>query len=190
MADLDAASVELTAGGQSAETGCVGGILPHERFQAWLNLLQTYSVVSAKLEAQLDAACGLSLAEHEVLLRLAHAPEGHLRMYDLSDLLLLSKSGITRLVDRLEKRALVAREMSDADRRVIHARLTDEGRDVVERAKPVLARSVEAFFSAHLSDADIAGLRSALKRVLEGNGSWAEHRCSPTYAQDATTVPR
>ena len=163
---------------------CVGGILPHERFQAWLNLLQTYAVVSAKIEADLDAACDLSLAEHEVLLRLAHAQDGQLRMFDLSELLLLSKSGITRLIDRLEKRGLVSREMSEQDRRVIHARLSEQGRAVVESAKPVMARSVDRAFSAHLSDADIAALRTALKNVLEGNHSWAEHRCSAVYAQD------
>jgi DNA-binding MarR family transcriptional regulator len=166
---------------------CVGGILPHERFQAWLNLLQSYAVVSAKIESDLDAACGLSPAEHEVLLRLAHAPGEGLRMYDLSDLLLLSKSGITRLVDRLEKRNLVERELSDRDRRVVHARLTADGRAAMDRAKPVLARSVERNFSAHLSDHDIAALRSSLKRVLEGNNSWAEHRCSPAYAEDPAT---
>lgn len=163
---------------------CVGGILPHTRFQAWLNLVQVHSVAGAKIEAELDAACGLSLAEHEVLLRLAHAPDGQLRMYDLSDLLLLSKSGITRMVDRLEKRGLVARELSDRDRRVIHARLTDEGTAVLQRAKPVLATAVDAFFSAHLSDADVAAMRGLLKKVLEGNGSWAEQRCSATYAED------
>lgn len=163
---------------------CVGGI-PHERFQAWLNLLQAHAVISSRIEAELDATCGLSLAEHEVLLRLAHAPDEQLRMYDLSDLLLLSKSGITRLVDRLEKRGFVTRELSKLDRRVIHTKLTAEGGAVLERAKPVLARSVDAFFSSHLSDADIKALRGALKRVLEGNGSWAEHRCSPAYAEDA-----
>ena len=164
---------------------CVGGILPHDRFQAWLNLLQVHAVVGAKIEAELDAACGLSLAEHEVLLRLAHAPDDQLRMYDLSDLLLLSKSGITRLVDRLEKRGLIARELWEQDRRVIHARLSEEGRAVLERAKPVLARAVDDFFSSHLSDRDIASLRGALKRVLQANGSWAEQRCSPSYAEDS-----
>lgn len=168
---------------------CVGGILPHDRFQAWLNLVQVRSVVAAKIQAELEVTCELSLAEHEVLLRLAHAPEDQLRMFDLSDLLMLSKSGVTRLVDRLEKRGLIARELWDRDRRVIHARLTDEGRAVLERAKPVLARSVDAFFSAHLNDEDVAALRGALKSVLQGNGSWAEQRCSAAYAEDPADTP-
>ena len=163
---------------------CVGGILPHDRFQAWLNLLQVHAVVTAKVEAELEASCGLSLAEHEVLLRLAHAPADQLRMYDLSDLLMISKSGITRLVDRLENRGLITRELSDRDRRVIHSRLTREGRAVLERAKPVLARSVDTYFAAHLSDGEITALRGALKTVLQANGSWAEQRCSPSYAED------
>ena len=167
----------------------VGGV-PRARFQAWLNLLQTYSIVSARIEADLDAAYGLSLAEHEVLLRLAHAPQRQLRMHDLSDLLLLSKSGITRLVDRLEKRGFVARELSEHDRRVVHARLTELGSDAVEHAKPVLARSLEANFSAHLTDDDVAALRHSLKQVLEGNDAWSEPRCSPAYAEDQATRTR
>lgn len=162
----------------------VGGILPYDRFQAWLNLLQVHSVVHTKIESELHAICGLSLAEHEVLLRLGHAPKDQLRMYDLSDLLMLSKSGVTRLVDRLEKRGLIERELCDRDRRVIHARLTKDGRRLLERAKPVLARSVDSFFSAHLSDDDVAALRGALKSVLQANGCWAEQRCSPSYAED------
>jgi DNA-binding MarR family transcriptional regulator len=166
---------------------CDGGALDEGRFHAWLNLLQAYSIVSARIEAELDAACGLSLPEHEVLVRLIQAPERRLRMFDLASLLLLSKSGVTRLVDRLERRGLVAREMSPEDRRVVHTRLSDEGAAAFHRARPVIAAAIEQYFSQHLTDSDVTELRGALRKVLEGNGEWVELRCSPSYEQ--TTAP-
>ncbi|HJR46154.1 MAG TPA: MarR family transcriptional regulator [Actinomycetota bacterium] len=153
--------------------------LSAERFHAWLNLLQTYSVVSGRIEAELDAAHGLSLAEHEVLIRLAQAEGTRLRMYDLADLLLLSKSGATRVVDRLEKRGLVERVVSTDDRRVVYAALTRSGAALLVKTRPLLHDSVERFFSGHLSDDEVARLRAVLRRVLEGNDAWAEHRCAP-----------
>lgn len=165
--------------------GAPGPALPAERFHAWLNLLQTHVVVSGRLEAELDAAHGLSLAEHEVLIRLLQAPDRRLRMYDLADLLLLSKSGVTRVVDRLEKRGVVGREISDRDRRVVYAALTPAGVSLVGETRALMHASVERFFSQHLSDADVSALRGILRRVLEGNDAWAEHRCAPRFEEAA-----
>ncbi len=158
---------------------CDAGLLEDGRYTAWLNLLQTYSVVSGRMSARLEAATGLSLGEHELLMRLGSTPDGRLRMLDLSSLLLLSKSGITRVVDRLEKRGLVERRMSDTDRRVILACLTDVGIDAMNAARPVIAEGIDEFFSHHLTDAEIARLRTLLRKVLEGNGEWIGARCSP-----------
>lgn len=169
---------------------CDGGLLDDAHFHAWLNLIQAHSVVGSRIEARLDAGCGLSLAEHEVLIRLSQAPDRRLRMYDLASLLLLSKSGITRVVDRLEKRNLVAREMSDTDRRVVLAALTDEGVEILEQARPFIAGGVEEFLSNHLDDDEIESLRGALRKILEGNGEWVETRCSPTGERDAATASR
>ena len=163
--------------------GAPGPGLPAERFHAWLNLLQTFAVVSGRLEAELDAAHGLSLAEHEVLMRLMQSPERRLRMYDLADLLLLSKSGVTRIVDRLEKRGVVAREISDEDRRVVYAVLNPAGMKLVRQTRTLMHESVERFFSRHLSDADVAALRGILRGVLEGNDAWADHRCAPSLEE-------
>lgn len=157
--------------------------LPAERFHAWLNLLQTYAVVSARLDAELDAAHGLSLAEHEVLIRLVQSSDRRLRMYDLADLLLLSKSGATRVVDRLEKRGLVAREVSDEDRRVVYAALTPAGTKLVGQTRALMHASVESHFARHLSDADVTALRRILRRVLEGNDAWHEQRCAPALEE-------
>ncbi len=159
---------------------CDGGLLDDDRFHAWLNLIQTNSVVSSRMEARLDAACGLSLPEHELLIRLAQSPDRRLRMYDLASLLLLSKSGITRVVDRLEKRGLVVRKMSETDRRVVLAQLTDEGVETLAIARPVFAESIQEFFARHLTDDEIVSLRALLRKVLEGNSEWVAPRCSPT----------
>jgi DNA-binding MarR family transcriptional regulator len=169
------------------EERCDGDALDEARFQAWLNLLQGYTVVSARIEAELEASCGLSLAEHEVLVRLAQAPDRKLRMFDLASLLLLSKSAVTRLVDRLERRNLVGRRMSAEDRRVVLASLTDAGYEAFDGARPVLAAAIERYFSQHLTDADVNELRAALRKVLEGNGEWAELRCSPAYEHNAVS---
>lgn len=157
-----------------------------DRFNAWLNLLQAYSVVTSRIEARLDAATGLSLPEHEVLIRLSQTPEQRMRMLDLSGLLLLSKSGVTRLVDRLEKRGLVERKMSPDDRRVVHAELTDGGSKALADASPVLAAAIKDVFSQHLTDRDVTSLRATLRKILRANGIWSEQLCSPTFPTEAT----
>jgi DNA-binding MarR family transcriptional regulator len=155
-----------------------------ERLGAWLNLIQANRVVSDALELALEAAAGLSLAEHELLIRIAHSPDGRLRMADLASLLLVSKSGVTRLVDRVEQAGLVRRELSPEDRRVTFARITGAGRQALARANPAFAVGLERSFSTHLDDADVQCLRAALRKVLAGNGEWEEDRCSPDYASE------
>src|SRR5436309_1191480 len=129
-----------------------------DRLSAWVNLVQTGSVVAAAIEERLQQACGLSLAEHELLVRLGRAPERRLRMLDLANLLLVSKSGATRMVDRLTKEGLVERALCSTDRRVIYAGLTDKGRDVLAGATPIFTDRIEQHFSSHLSRSDIAAL--------------------------------
>lgn len=162
-----------------------------ERLRAWMNLLQANAVVAEVLEEHLDAV-GLSLAQHEVLMRLVQTERARLRMADLASLLLVSKSGVTRLVDRMEAAGLVRREACPTDRRVVYAALTDEGRRRVEAARPAFVRGLEAAFSRHLDGRDVASLRSALRKVLEGNGQWQEERCSPAYRSggpEAAPIP-
>jgi DNA-binding MarR family transcriptional regulator len=161
-----------------------------ERFQAWLNLLQAHAVITTQIENELASACGLSLAEHQVLVRLAGSADRRYRMYDLADLLLISKSGTTRLVDRLEKRGLVARLSCEADGRVVFAALSPAGERIVEEAHSILAAALERSFSRHLSDEDVTALRATLRRLLAGNDAWAEHRCAPSYRRGAPSAAR
>ena len=149
-----------------------------ERVSAWLNLVQAGSIVSEALEGALEAEVGLSLAQHEVLVRLSSASEGRLPMHDVADLLLVSKSGVTRLVDRMVRDGLVERTSCASDRRIVYAQLTPAGRGKLEEAGPVFVGALEDAFSAHLADADVRKLRSTLRKVLEGNGAWEEDRCT------------
>lgn len=149
-----------------------------ERVNAWLNLIQAGSVVSEAVEQALQENVRLSLPEHEVLVRLSGTAEGRLPMHDLADLLLVSKSGVTRLVDRMVRDGLVERASCATDRRIVYASLTPEGRRRVREAEPVFERALDERFSAHLGDMDVRRLRSALRKVLEGNGAWEDDRCT------------
>lgn len=149
-----------------------------ERVSAWLNLVQAGVVVSEGVEQALEAGAGLSLAEHEVLVRLARTPEGRLPMHDVAELLLVSKSGVTRIVDRMVRDGWLERTSCATDRRIVYAQLTEAGRQKLADAEPVFAHALDERFSSHLADLDVRRLRSALRKVLEGNGAWEEDRCT------------
>ena len=145
-----------------------------ERLAAWVMFLQAHSVVVDALGRELERRFGLPLTWYEVLLSLGMTEDGRLRMLDLSRSLLLSKSGVTRLVDRMEAAGLVIRRPSPQDRRVVWAALTPRGRRVFRAAAPVHLRGVERHFMAPLSDDEVRGLAAALRKVLVGNGHPAE----------------
>lgn len=133
--------------------------------QAWVAFLTAHARVVPLVSDELEAACGISLARFDVLHQLALAPEGRLRMHELAAAVLLSKSGLTRLADQLEEAGMVARAPVPGDRRSLHVQLTPAGRQMVEDARRVVRRSVDAHFGRHLSDADLATLRDALTCV-------------------------
>jgi DNA-binding MarR family transcriptional regulator len=149
-----------------------------ERLAAWVTFLQAHAVLTDALERSLEHQVGLPLSSYEVLLRLSMA-EGRLRMLDLSRSLLLSKSGITRLVDRMEEGGLVRRTPSPQDRRVTWVVLTDGGRRRFRQAMPVHLRGIEEHFSRPLGDEDVRALRSSLRKVLAANGHPDEACHSP-----------
>jgi DNA-binding MarR family transcriptional regulator len=149
-----------------------------ERAGAWVNLLQVSAVVQSAIEQRLKASADLSLAEFEVLVRLSTAPEGRLKMIEIANLLLTSKSGVTRIIDRLEQDGLVARQVPPENRRIVHALLTPAGLQALVRARPVFIQALGDSFSRHLSDTEVRTLRRVLHKLLVGNGVWEEERCS------------
>jgi DNA-binding MarR family transcriptional regulator len=133
---------------------------------AWRGLLQAHRHVIDALEAELRAEADLPLGWFEVLLRLADSGRGALRMQELADAVLLSKSGLTRLVDRMEQAGLVTREACADDGRGVNAVLTDAGRQALDRARPVHLRGVRRYFADRLKPDEAEVLAEALDRVL------------------------
>ena len=139
-------------------------------FGAWLDVLQTEARVTRALERALQAERGLSLASFEALIRLGDAPEGRLHQRDLAEALWVTKSGATRLVDRLEAEGLVERQPDPANRRYTYAVITERGRKTLRAAIPTHLRAVAEHFSRHLSREDERALRAALGKVIRAGG--------------------
>ena len=112
----------------------------------------------------MERDAGIALRWYDVLVHLEEFPDG-LRMNELAGRILYSKSGFTRVVDRLEENGLVQRVRPDNDRRSILVVLTDKGRATIDQARRQHHRAIEEHFSQHLSDADIAALTGALEKV-------------------------
>src|SRR5215472_5819020 len=152
-----------------------------EQAGAWMNLVQAYRVIQAAVEDRLAAEAGLSWSELEALMRLAISPGRRLKMVDIADQLLASKSGVTRLVDRLEASGLIVRQVPRDNRRVIYGRITAAGLEVLERGRAAFGGGLEDAFSRHLADQEVLELRRILRKLLEGNGAWEDHRCLPAF---------
>jgi len=137
------------------------------RLDAWRTFLTAHAQVRRQLERELQSEQSLGLGEYEVLLLLARADERRLRMSELADRLVLSRSGVTRLVDRLEGAALVKRGSCDTDRRGSWAILTDAGHQRLRGAAPTHLRGVGEHFLDRIPAAELEALRRTLDRVLE-----------------------
>ncbi|MDQ3695950.1 MAG: MarR family transcriptional regulator [Chloroflexota bacterium] len=139
---------------------------PDERqLAAWRALLSAHSLVIQAIERDLATAGLVPLTWYDVLVALWEAPDHRLRLHELAHAVLLSRSGLTRLVDRLEAAGLLRREPCADDRRGAYAVLTTEGRAAQLRAWPVYAHGIAAYFAQHLSSAETTVLATALTRV-------------------------
>jgi DNA-binding MarR family transcriptional regulator len=154
----------------------------NERLAGWINLVQTQRVIAERLNTRLAEAGAPTAAELELLGRLAVADGGRLRMIDLSSLLMVSKSGVTRLIDRLVTKGLVERYSPSDNRRVVYAEITDRGRSTVEQSAGIYIAVIDDAIGNHLTDVDVKTLRRLFRKLLEGNGGWDDERCSPSLA--------
>jgi DNA-binding MarR family transcriptional regulator len=132
---------------------------------AWMRFLQAHATVTRRLEAELHGECDISLAEYETLLILVRSDEGQLRMSDLAGELLLSRSGVTRLVDRLEAAGDVVRRTCPSDARGSFAVITDAGRARLRAAAPTHLRGVREHFLDVIPEAELAALSDTLRRL-------------------------
>jgi DNA-binding MarR family transcriptional regulator len=132
--------------------------------QAWRALLRAHAALLRQLETDLESKTGLALADYDVLAQLAVAG-GSLRMTELADRALISRSGMTRRVARLVHEGLVSRAHADVDARGVVVLLTDSGLERLTVAAPVHLRGVSELFIANLDDQELAVLESALAKV-------------------------
>jgi DNA-binding MarR family transcriptional regulator len=133
--------------------------------EAWSSLLQAHATLMRRLETDLAQATGLALADFDVLAQLANAG-GELRMTELANRALISRSGMTRRVARLVDEGLVERANADADARAVVVALTDAGVARLRETAPVHLRGVSELFVAQLDDHELAVLKSALDKVI------------------------
>jgi DNA-binding MarR family transcriptional regulator len=138
------------------------------RVAAWRGLLTVQANVVSKIEAKLAAAELPPLAWYDVLFALHEQPGKRLRMSELADAVLLSRSGLTRLVDRLEPEGYLRREACATDKRGLDVSLTGAGTEILRKMWPVYREGIAESFARHLSDEEIAVLTESFAKVNEG----------------------
>jgi DNA-binding MarR family transcriptional regulator len=135
-----------------------------ERLRSWRLFFESALALLDVLDSELERAVGIPMRWYDVLVQLEESPEG-IRMNELAERILYSKSGFTRVVDRMEEAGLVQRVRPEHDRRSILVVLTDNGAETIERARRYHRHGIEQHFSQHLTDADVNALTRALEKV-------------------------
>lgn len=133
--------------------------------EAWGALTRTHAAISQRLQDALAAADFPPLPWYEVLATAAEAPEQRMKMGDLAEALVITRGGLTKLVDRLVKAGLMERTFCDTDRRVSYATLLPAGTDLLAEMRPVVVDELKTAFAANLTSAQAKDLREALERV-------------------------
>ena len=139
--------------------------LPEGHLEAWRKYYGSFWRIYAAIEADLAAADLPSLSWYDALYELYLAPGRHLRMNELARGALLSRSGLTRLVDKLEKEKLIERKACASDGRVQHAQLTERGIETMRKIWPVYRAGIARYFGAHLDDAEARELAAVFGRI-------------------------
>lgn len=132
---------------------------------AWANFLRAHAELIRELDAELQGQQGFALGDFDVLVQLARADEGRLKMCSLAEAIVLSPSGLSRRVDRLEKAGLVARERGCSDGRNVEARLTAEGKRLYQRLRKTHMAGIEERFTSRFSEDELETLRDLLGRL-------------------------
>ena len=151
-----------------------GGALEAEELAAWRGFLRVHSALTRELDAELLSEHGFSLSSYEVLIFLADAPEAGMRMSELADSVLLSRSGLTRLVDRLERDGLVSRKPCASDLRGYNALITPRGRQKLRVARRTHLAGVRRLFLEHFTPSELGNLAELWERVKPGAAATAD----------------
>lgn len=135
------------------------------RLGVWRSFLRTHSQLLRQLEHQLHAHGKIALGGYDVLVQLAEAPDNRLRMSELAEAVLLSRSGLTRLVDRLQKDGLVLRQPDPEDARGMFTVLTGKGRDTLRDASKVHLAGVSELVLSRLSEPELRQLQALMAKL-------------------------
>jgi DNA-binding MarR family transcriptional regulator len=154
-------SETATAAAAPKPSSCERG--PHR--EAWLAVARTHAAVTGRLQEALTAAGLPPLPWFEVLAILSEASEQRLKMGELADALVITRGGLTKLVDRLIKAGLLERTFCETDRRVSYATLLPAGAELLEEMRPVVAGELETAFAANITERQAEELRATLERV-------------------------
>jgi DNA-binding MarR family transcriptional regulator len=136
---------------------------PHR--EAWIAIAQTHAAVTGRLQEALTAAELPPLPWFEVLATLDRAPEQRLKMGDLAEALVITRGGLTKLVDRLIKAGLLERTFCETDRRVSYATLLPAGVELLAEMRPVVRAELATAFTANLTVEEADGLRATMERI-------------------------
>jgi DNA-binding MarR family transcriptional regulator len=180
---LTPASLATTAPADRIRPG--SAVADEPGMDGWRVFLQAHARITRRLDEELQAAHGLSLAEYDALLQIAHAPGRRVRMNVLADRVLLSRSGITRLVDRLEAAGSVERMACATDARGQEAVLTASGLERLRTAADTHLDGVRRYFLERLETADLDAMERSLGRVagaLEPDIRPTHEGCPPAEA--------
>jgi DNA-binding MarR family transcriptional regulator len=161
------------------------GMADEPGFGAWRAFLQAHARITRRLDEELQAAHGLSLAEYDALLQIAHAPGHRVRMNVLANRVVLSRSGITRLVDRLEADGSVERIACSSDARGQEAVLTPAGLERLRTAAGTHLDGVRRYFLEGSDASDLGAIERSLGRMagaLETNVRPTHEGCPPAEA--------
>ena len=141
--------------------------LSDQHLAAWRTFLKAHATIINRIEHDLVAAKLPPLSTYDVLIELYEAPEHRLRMHELAERRVLSRSGLTRLVDRLEAEGLLIRDRSGTDRRGAYAVITEQGIAALLRTWPIYARGITEYFAQWLKLEEAQLLESAFGRILQ-----------------------
>ena len=148
----------------TTDTGSIASERPAE-LEAWVGLLRAHAAATRRFNRELMASHGLTINDFEVLVHLAHADGGRLRRVDLADRVLLTASGITRLLDGLERSKLVCKASCAADARVTYAEITPQGRALLSDARESHVEGVRVLFAERFSPEELQELTGLLQRL-------------------------
>jgi DNA-binding MarR family transcriptional regulator len=144
--------------------------LSEGELHAWRGLLRAYGCLAKRLDAELEQAHRLPMTSYEVLHHLQEANGGRMRMCELAEQAQLSRSGLTRLVDRLEREQLLERCSCEHDARGSYACLTEAGRDRLREARVTHLAVVREHFFSHFSEAELDSFADMCERIAPCNG--------------------